>query len=309
MARNVQWAAFCDRKGTTISHPPMPVRILLHPYLHHGMLLVSVQVSRTPCVLLDCSCSQMPRFTGKPVGRTGKKHKRDATHNIHRQPKQDQVEGPQKRRVTFAADVKFEVAGEDSTIRKGEGAVVPIDDAPKSAPLLEIEAAPSPSPLPQLQSASKPHASQLDSRQAALQRARHEMLWDNNWCDCAELGALAPDHPDFIEHHMLCQMHKCYAYEIGCCDGRMEFDLPCDCISPAFATARSRPSLAPAVQKRHANDSRSTTSSIGQTHCVATTAANTGAEVSSHVVRPTARVVLIVQEGMYRYALSARTVY
>lgn len=85
----------------------------------------------------------------------------------------------------------------------------------------------------------------LKRARVALRRARIIKAWDNSMCDCAEMSAPAPGEPDFIEHHMLCQIHRCYAYEIGCCDGVVfddeltrltdeEHVLPCMCIAPAF---------------------------------------------------------------------------
>ena len=53
-------------------------------------------------------------------------------------------------------------------------------------------------------------------RERALSRQReHAFLCDNSWCDCATRGA-APQG----EHDMFCQIVKCFAVEVGCCDGR-----------------------------------------------------------------------------------------
>ena len=62
-------------------------------------------------------------------------------------------------------------------------------------------------------------------RGVAMQRAREAQrranaiaLWDNKCCQCVDLEVPGAGEPGFDAHHMLRQMYKCYAYEIGCCD-------------------------------------------------------------------------------------------
>ena len=54
----------------------------------------------------------------------------------------------------------------------------------------------------------------------------HAALCDNSWCDCAERGTALPG-----QHDMFCQLHKCYAAEIGCCSGRdpLNMEMHCEC--------------------------------------------------------------------------------
>jgi hypothetical protein len=57
------------------------------------------------------------------------------------------------------------------------------------------------------------------------------------------MGLPAPEHPDFTEHSPFCQVHVCYAREVGCCDpdfkrqnnglGEAQ-NLPCSCLEGAF---------------------------------------------------------------------------
>ena len=56
--------------------------------------------------------------------------------------------------------------------------------------------------------------------------------WSNDACTCKEAAK---------GHAIWCQIYKCYAYEIGCCDPIMfmegrygPFNLPCECIREAF---------------------------------------------------------------------------
>ena len=70
---------------------------------------------------------------------------------------------------------------------------------------------------------------------ALMQRARdrqleeqryHAALCDNSWCECADRGVAL-----LGQHDMFCQLHKCYAAEIGCCSGRdsLHMDMHCMC--------------------------------------------------------------------------------
>ena len=44
-------------------------------------------------------------------------------------------------------------------------------------------------------------------------RARIFRAWDNDACECAELGEPAPGASGFVEHSMFCPIFRCYAYE------------------------------------------------------------------------------------------------
>ena len=64
-------------------------------------------------------------------------------------------------------------------------------------------------------------------------RAKRKLAtWSNDACTCKEAAK---------GHAIWCQIYKCYAYEIGCCDPIMfmegrygPFNLPCECIREAF---------------------------------------------------------------------------
>ena len=62
--------------------------------MHTAMEHVSVKVALTHRVFLQGQVYRMPRNV-KGIGRTGKKHKKPATTDIHLQPKnQEAVKGP-----------------------------------------------------------------------------------------------------------------------------------------------------------------------------------------------------------------------
>ena len=64
-------------------------------------------------------------------------------------------------------------------------------------------------------------------RDSQLEEQRfHAALCDNAWCDCGDRGVAL-----LGQHDMFCQLHKCYAAEIGCCSGRdsLNMDMPCSC--------------------------------------------------------------------------------
>ena len=78
--------------------------------------------------------------------------------------------------------------------------------------------------------------------------------WDNLACSCAELAGdrsfpRRAENGIDVDHHFLCQVYKCYAFEIGCCDPDIRYrgpdseskgfprdacNLPCECLRPAF---------------------------------------------------------------------------
>ena len=82
----------------------------------------------------------------------------------------------------------------------------------------------------------------LNPRQAQ-QKASIMARYSNAACSCADLGCPTPSDADFVDHSMFCQIHKCYAYEVGCCDGRvisvdengdMQHCWDCNCVEYAF---------------------------------------------------------------------------
>jgi len=88
----------------------------------------------------------------------------------------------------------------------------PAPQEPAPAPK---EATPAPAPLPPrpLHLRKQPPL----TRKERHQRARIFAAWDNNACECADLGEPAPGASDFVEHSMFCPIFRCYAYEVGCC--------------------------------------------------------------------------------------------
>ena len=87
------------------------------------------------------------------------------------------------------------------------------------------------------------------SEQDVMRRAHILSEEHNDACNCEQLGAPAPGDKDFVEHSFLCQLHVCYAREVGCCeaDFRREYDgreyahnPPCDCLDGAFPPGRKR---------------------------------------------------------------------
>jgi hypothetical protein len=81
------------------------------------------------------------------------------------------------------------------------------------------------------------------SREDSKRRTRILNEEPNDACECVEMGLPPPEHPDFTEHSPFCQVHVCYAREVGCCDpdfkrqknGLEEAqNLPCSCLEGAF---------------------------------------------------------------------------
>mmetsp|Transcript_71653 Transcript_71653/g.190584 ORF Transcript_71653/g.190584 Transcript_71653/m.190584 type:complete len:433 (-) Transcript_71653:4-1302(-) len=113
----------------------------------------------------------------------------------------------------------------------------PAPQEPAPAPK---EATPAPAPLPPrpLHLRKQPPL----TRKERHQRARIFAAWDNNACECADLGEPAPGASDFVEHSMFCPIFRCYAYEVGCCGPHYSRYAPteslrpkqCRCVSDAF---------------------------------------------------------------------------
>ena len=105
-----------------------------------------------------------------------------------------------------------------------------------SVPAAKPEQAPQPAP--------PRDADHLRESALSLQR-EHAALCDNDWCDCAARGA-AP----LGEHDMFCQIYKCFAVEVGCCDGRDKelvdtncVVCDCMCIHPPTALGQAYPNF------------------------------------------------------------------
>lgn len=56
------------------------------------------------------------------------------------------------------------------------------------------------------------------SREDSKRRTRILTEEHNDACECVEMGLPPPEHPNFTEHSPFCQVHVCYAREVGCCD-------------------------------------------------------------------------------------------
>ena len=67
--------------------------------------------------------------------------------------------------------------------------------------------------------------------------------YNNGICNCQDAGLPSSGRDE--DHSMFCQLYKCYAYEVGCCDGRvyapkskadptMTWWWDCECIEYAF---------------------------------------------------------------------------
>jgi len=104
------------------------------------------------------------------------------------------------------------------------------------APAAEPAAEPS-SELPSIEEVRRWHREMALERQLATLRG-----YDNSDCDCRRLRVAAPGDPDFVEHSMFCRVYKCYACEIGCCNGRHPEEdqsgdwnsdmMACECMGP-----------------------------------------------------------------------------
>ena len=105
--------------------------------------------------------------------------------------------------------------------------------APPVPPAPSVDSPPPPAPAPAVASVP-PRAWQLSHAQK-LKRRRILNEWSNDACTCG----VAP------EHSMFCQIYRCYAYEVGCCDpdicprmscGEWEIGKPdqCICIEDVF---------------------------------------------------------------------------
>ena len=109
------------------------------------------------------------------------------------------------------------------------GAAASMPDAPAAEPPPSAEAAPSPpSPeppyfvVPKLRLNAPPPRPQppvVLKREDAMRRALITRECSNDACDCAAAGHPPPLLGEAgVEHSFLCQLHWCYAREIGCCD-------------------------------------------------------------------------------------------
>jgi hypothetical protein len=83
----------------------------------------------------------------------------------------------------------------------------PLDSDAFTVPVLRLNAPPPPAKPPYIL-----------SQEDVMRRSRLIHEHDNNACSCSKAGAPAPGDADFVEHSFLCQLHWCYAREIGCCE-------------------------------------------------------------------------------------------
>ena len=196
------------------------------------------------CCLSACRCSFMPRDKGG-IGRTGKK-----------------VRAAKIRRAAAPAQ---EGLGSSSSSTLGPSAggassqwVMPSAGestaSSRISPAFEASVAPKPStadeqpsipPLTLRLNAPRPLACPPAalSREDSKRRTRILTEEHNDACECVEMGLPPPEHPNFTEHSPFCQVHVCYAREVGCCDPdfkrqdsgleRAE-NLPCTCLEGAF---------------------------------------------------------------------------
>ena len=187
---------------------------------------------------------------GKGLSRSGKKHKKLALHDIHRQLKPEPAEGAAPAASSAAHHLQNALKAVESELQAASAAsAAPQAVAqPEPPPLAcnvrsvrERKGACMPRPL-------GPYARRLPSR-AERDAERQSMLklrGSNDWCECAQIAGHhpVPGDPNFKEHSMFCPIFQCYAYEIGCCDG-LEYDYEqefygdafynlCRCMQPAL---------------------------------------------------------------------------
>ena len=124
---------------------------------------------------------------------------------------------PSAAECVAAARARDRASRRDGKRQKPASAAPPPEPAPP----------PSPSPPPGLDEERTQRW--LEDRE----RAKQELAaWSNDACTCRDAKS---------GHAFWCQVYKCYAFEIGCCDpilfwqGRPGlFNLPCECIREAF---------------------------------------------------------------------------
>ena len=170
------------------------------------------------------------------LGRTGYKHQKVATHDIHRQAK---AEGGSSRAAELLCDA-IEAANEavlahqslpEPTILNCASVCAPASAVPPPNPATFLGEPLEPLEIPSVRerTGQRGLGEAIAKMECDLERARAYArgLKDrgtNDCCDCAYYGFPTPGHPCFIEHHLLCRIYKCYAYEVGCCDGLMWAD-------------------------------------------------------------------------------------
>ena len=189
----------------------------------------------------------MPRDKGG-IGRTGKKHKKPATHDLRRQLKSEPDEGAAPAASRGVDRLHEAQEAVQAALRERAGATAgPADFEPPpiACGLRSVRERKGIGKPRRLYSPRRrlPSRAERDADRQRTLNARGS----NSWCMCAQIEGNhpVPGDPNFREHSMFCPIYLCYAYEIGCCDGveysyeRGQFygdtyHSPCECISPVF---------------------------------------------------------------------------
>ena len=119
-----------------------------------------------------------------------------------------------RKRGARAADERTKLLGataapSTSSCRRGR---LPHPPLPLLRQLLRLLPAPTPvpapAPAPARAPASVPFGARPLTHQQKLLKRKAIDAWSNDACTCKQAEG----------HSMFCQIYKCYAYEIGCCD-------------------------------------------------------------------------------------------
>ena len=170
------------------------------------------------------------------LGRTGAKHEKPAAFDARRQPK---AEGATSRaHETLSAALEATHAA----MRAPDAAAMP-PPPPRPRPPLPINPLNLPSVRERKRRRSVCEVLQKAKEELSQASAFRQALWErgsNDWCECAGLGYSGSGH------HFACPIYKCYAYEIGCCEGLWEWPdrqgyWPCECMASGFKNRSDRP--------------------------------------------------------------------
>ena len=189
------------------------------------------------------------------LGRTGAKHQKPAEFDAHRQPKAAGAASRAQETLLAALEATHAAISAPSA---ADAATMPQPPAATSHPPLPAN----PLNLPSVRDRKRQRSLservrklEADSRQ--FQEFRRA-LWErgsNDWCECSALGYFGSGH------HFACPIYKCYAYEIGCCEGLWECDdghgyLPCECMASGFQIDQIGMCPPPRPRERFRPDSR-----------------------------------------------------
>ena len=167
------------------------------------------------------------------LGRTGAKHEKPAAFDARRQPKAEGATSCAHETLSAALEAT------NAAMHAADAAVMP-PPPPRPRPPLPVLPV---NPLNlrsvrerkrKLSVIERVRAAEVDLR---LAQGFRQALWErgsNDWCECAGLGYSGSGH------HFACPIYKCYAYEIGCCEGLWETPdrsdyWECECMASGFS--------------------------------------------------------------------------